>query len=302
MYKDIGFSVVVPVYNAVNCIIDCLESVRHQSFNNFEIIIVNDGSKDGSDEIIRQYISKNTDMKIIYKNQENAGPAKARGNGIKYATKSHIAFLDADDIWYADKLKVSKEIIERTGATFIYSNEYVVELDGNKKMANYYSIGVNGIEDIIVRGNPISTSTVVVESNLLKMNHTFLDGNECGEDVACWIALAVAGAHFHYIDKPLGEYRRTSTSLTLSNEEYVIATGERLLRLCDYLLDCGYTTEKVEKLKDIQRAINLYNYGRYFQKNGMFDRAKDSYMKSMEIKIRFRTIAGYILSCLRIRR
>ena len=89
-------SVIIPVYNSEKYLAKCLDSVFSQSFSDFEVIAVNDGSTDSSAEILKSYSEKYGDkLKCIY--EENAGQAAARNNGLKYATGEFIAFVDSDD-------------------------------------------------------------------------------------------------------------------------------------------------------------------------------------------------------------
>ncbi len=92
MYK---ISVIIPVYNVEKYLSQCLESVIHQTYKNLEIIIVNDGSKDGSIDICNEYIKKDKRIKYVY--QKNMGLSAARNTGIKNATGDYIHFIDSDD-------------------------------------------------------------------------------------------------------------------------------------------------------------------------------------------------------------
>lgn len=92
-------SVIVPVYNAEKYLEKCILSVIHQSYSNWELILIDDGSKDSSSDIIDSYVAK--DVRIIAIHQQNTGPGIARNNGIQKATGDYVIFLDSDD--YIDK-------------------------------------------------------------------------------------------------------------------------------------------------------------------------------------------------------
>lgn len=109
-------SIIIPVYNVEPYIKRCLESVVNQDFKDFEIIIVNDGSKDGSDKIIKEFLK---DKRIKYFKKENGGLSSARNYGLKHATGEYVAFLDSDDYvdldYYkkmTDQIKTKADIIE----------------------------------------------------------------------------------------------------------------------------------------------------------------------------------------------
>ena len=90
-------SIIIPVYNTSKYIKKCLDSIANQTFKNLEIIIVNDGSTDDSEDIIKQWIKKNNNVKIKYFNKENEGLSEARNFGVKKAEGRYISFIDSDD-------------------------------------------------------------------------------------------------------------------------------------------------------------------------------------------------------------
>ena len=110
-------SVIVPVYNVEKYLSRCLTSLINQTLDNIEIIIVNDGSTDKSDEIIREY--KKANNNIIYVTKENGGLSSARNFGLIYATGEYIAFLDSDD--YVDR-NIYKKMYEKAKET---NSDYV---------------------------------------------------------------------------------------------------------------------------------------------------------------------------------
>ena len=100
-------SVVVPVYNRENLVGKTLNSILRQTYPQVETIVVNDGSTDGSLEVLRSY-KQNYPEQIVVINQKNMGQALARNNGIKKANGEFIAFLDSDDTWVPEKLEIQK--------------------------------------------------------------------------------------------------------------------------------------------------------------------------------------------------
>ena len=102
MSNEITFSVIIPVYNTEKYLGKCLDSLLNQSYSNFEALIVNDGSTDASEEVIKQYLN---DSRITLISQENKGLGGARNTGILAAKGEYLVFLDSDDYLSFDCLK-----------------------------------------------------------------------------------------------------------------------------------------------------------------------------------------------------
>jgi len=117
-----SYSVVVPVHNKESFIKKTLESVISQTYTDFELILVNDGSTDKSGLICDEFALKDSRIKVIH--QQNGGVSNARNNGVKAATNNLIAFLDADDFWNPDFLMHMNELIEYYPDVDIYSSKY----------------------------------------------------------------------------------------------------------------------------------------------------------------------------------
>ncbi|WHP04493.1 MULTISPECIES: glycosyltransferase family 2 protein [Acinetobacter] len=99
-------SVIVPMYNASDTIIRVLDSIRNQTLKcKYEVIVVNDGSKDNSRALVEDYINKNKELNVILLNQLNGGVSKARNTGMRAANGELLAFLDSDDEWFHDKIE-----------------------------------------------------------------------------------------------------------------------------------------------------------------------------------------------------
>lgn len=137
------FSVIIPVYNTYKYINECVDSVLNQSYKNFEIILINDGSTDNSLEICRKYESQ-TDQ-IIMLTKQNEGLSATRNLGIDVSQGDYIIFLDSDDYIERDSLLKFSEIIEKTNAEVIAGYSYHVEPNGKKERGNKILYGVDGL-------------------------------------------------------------------------------------------------------------------------------------------------------------
>ena len=130
-------SVIIPYYNSERTIIRAIESAVTQTFTDFEIILVDDGSKDNSHIIVDDYIKKQNKIKFQHYYQENAGPAEARNLGISKSDAGHIAFLDSDDSWVSNKLEIQMKLMAENKIDLLGSNISIIETDG-KIIRHYY--------------------------------------------------------------------------------------------------------------------------------------------------------------------
>jgi glycosyltransferase involved in cell wall biosynthesis len=130
-------SIILPTYNCANYVGAAVESVLKQTYKNYELIIINDGSTDNTDEIVAQYISDNSS--IHYIKQENKGHAGARNTGMTAATGTFIAFIDSDDIWLPEKLEEQVRACEKdTEIGLVHCNVYGFGENQNMQERNFW--------------------------------------------------------------------------------------------------------------------------------------------------------------------
>src|SRR5690554_3761048 len=123
-------SIIMPAYNAENTIKESIQSVIKQTYANWELIIIDDCSQDGTIEIITRFLH---DKRItLLKNKENSGVAKTRNIGIKSAKYEYIAFLDSDDIWANNKLEKQVEVIKTKHADFVFTAVKYIDNKNNR--------------------------------------------------------------------------------------------------------------------------------------------------------------------------
>src|ERR1035437_2795157 len=127
------FSIIIPLYNKAKYIQKAIHSILSQTFQEYEIIIVNDGSTDNSLEVISSCQLSTVNYQLI--NQENKGVSTARNIGVKAAKSDYIAFLDADDWWEPTYLEEIKRLIEEYPEAGIYGSGYYLVKNGNKRIA-----------------------------------------------------------------------------------------------------------------------------------------------------------------------
>lgn len=132
-------SIIIPLYNAEQYIVETLNSVLSQTYTNWECIIIDDGSTDHSADIVLEYIKK--DNRFYYFKQENGGPSKARNYGLSVAKGEYIQFLDADDVLLPERFAILIPEYAKVGANFIlYSN---LEVGNSRNIYNTQKFGQN---------------------------------------------------------------------------------------------------------------------------------------------------------------
>lgn len=202
-----AFSVIIPIYNAESTLGETLNSVSLQTYKDFEVICVNDGSTDGSVEILKNWKSENTAMDIHIINQPNAGLGGARNAGIARAKHPWVALLDADDIWTADKLERCAATLEQQSADVLFHDFTTFGSTHNRTRIGH---PIQSFEDLLVKGNPIMPSAVVLKTDLLKEFPFSTDSSIHGaEDLDLWLRLLHSKKSFAHIDQSLTNYRQT---------------------------------------------------------------------------------------------
>ena len=208
-------SVIIPLYNKAPYIERTVESVLKQTFTNFEIIVVNDGSTDGSENIVKGYI----DPRIILINQQNQGVSTARNNGVAVAKTNLVAFLDADDEWMPDFLEKMLELRSNYPDAIMYTCS---SLDSSSKSIIGYKESDTGIINNYFRycalnGHPINCSSVLVDKKTFQEIGGFNAEFKFYEDCDLWDRLAYVG-NIAYINLPLTIYH-TESSLDVDRIE-----------------------------------------------------------------------------------
>jgi len=195
-------SIITPVYNAERFLEETINSVQKQTYSNWELILVNDCSKDNSKEIIKKYVS---DKIRLIDLKENLGVAEARNAGIKSAKGEYIAFLDADDLWEKDKLdKQIKVIREKTNIGLVFTATQYIDEEGKK--SNYilevpYEINYRQL----LKQNIISCSSVLVRKE--HVTKYKMQNDKMHEDFAVWLQILKEGIQAIGINEPLLLYR-----------------------------------------------------------------------------------------------
>ena len=206
-------SIVVPVYNAENYIRETMEMVRKQSYQDWELLLVDDASLDSSVQVMEKYLEECRDIRIhIIKKEKNGGAAAARNEGIRLAKGRYLAFLDADDIWLEDKLKLQLEFMERNQSSFVFT---AYEFGDEKAVGTGKIVRVPSrltYEQALSR-TVIFTTTVLLDTEKIGKELIYMP-RVPSEDSATWWQILRKGYVAEGMDQVTAIYRRPEKSLS----------------------------------------------------------------------------------------
>ena len=189
------FSIVIPTYNRADLLRDTLVSIQNQSFEDFEVIIVDDGGKDHTEQVVAEL----NDTRFKYHWKENGERARARNYGIRKSTGKYISFHDSDDILYPNHLHIVYEFIRNNPkAKFIATGRQNIDENGAQILGSTTPNPVRP-NDSLIYGNYLSCLGVFIISGLLKENR-FLEDDDLllSEDWHLWLRIA-ARVKLYYI-------------------------------------------------------------------------------------------------------
>ena len=207
-------SIVVPAYNVAPYIAEALDSVFAQTFKDFEVIIVNDGSPDTDEleRVLAPYLTR-----VVYLKQPNRGPSAARNTGINAARGRYVALLDADDAWLPEYLAEQARALEaQPELDLIYSDAMLFgegEGAGSSFMKTYPSRGPVTVESLLTQKCAVITSCVVARREALVAAGLFDERYRRVEDFQLWVRMAHGGARLGYQRKILARHRVRPDSL-----------------------------------------------------------------------------------------
>ncbi|WP_172962322.1 glycosyltransferase family 2 protein [Hydrocarboniclastica marina] len=211
-------SVIMPAYNAEATLEDSARSVLNQTFDDLELIIVDDGSKDGTADLCQRLEAE--DNRVIHLRCQNGGVSRARNAGIDKAKGGHLAFLDADDLYAPSKLEKQLNRLEDSGADIVTTGirRFVVEHGERKWLGESYppDLGSAAYQTLLL---DMDTTKYVIFNTVLARREVFENGLrydpslKTGEDWDIWIRAALNNS-FATVNEPLFYYRKHANSAT----------------------------------------------------------------------------------------
>lgn len=211
-------SIIVPVYNVEKYIRETMESVVAQTYPHWELLLVEDGSSDGTVDVIGGFLEETEDARIrLVRQPSNMGAARARNRGLKEARGRYIAYLDSDDLWVPQKLERELSFLKEKGAAFVFTGYEFVEGDGTgtgrvvrvpEKLSYRQTLG----------NTTIFTSTVMFDTEKISRDKLEMPVVK-SEDTALWFRILREGYYAWGLDENLVKYRRAGKSLSSNKLE-----------------------------------------------------------------------------------
>lgn len=203
-------SVIIPVYNAEKFIARALDSVLAQTYQELEVILVDDRSTDKSAQIIEKYAAEHTEIKY-HLQEKNMGAAVARNTALELARGRYVAFLDSDDEWYSEKIEAQLKLLKERNMFFAYTAIEMIDESGSL-VKNKREVKEELDYKFLLRNTMVATSSVLIDRS--RFGDFRMPLRRGGQDYATWLQLLRTGEKACGINKALVKYRQTNNSLS----------------------------------------------------------------------------------------
>lgn len=272
-------SVIIPTYNREKTILRAIESVKNQTYTNWEIIIIDDKSTDNTEKIIKNQINKSI---RYYKNDKNLGGSVSRNIGAKYANGDFFAFLDSDDEWYEFKLKMQVDMFKSNNNIDMIFTEYVIV---NENTGNNFIFNNNN--DITIK-NLLSNNFIGTTSSIcIKRDKFFEIGGFNSNLPGCqdWdLYIRAFNNNFARIDKPCLNYYFHNDSITGNYKNIVDAHKKVFFNIDGILNDNNCILDN--KTKKYIKSSNSERLGHVYMKFREMKKGQSLFWKAIKYNIR----------------
>ena len=257
-------SIIMPAYNCADYILESIKSVQNQSYRNWELIVADDNSTDGTVDTVRS-VAANDNRIHLLETDINLGPAVARNRAINAAQGDYIAFLDSDDIWYPDKLSRQISFMEQMGYDFTYTayekinerGEHMGVVISAPKSVNYSSM--------LYQGDPIGNLTVVYDAT--KLGKFYVPDIKKRNDFALWLKIMHACERAYGLNEVLASYRVRSGSIS----------STRKSELLKYYWKLYHDIEKLSNVKASAAMVTLVFFKSIRQTDQRMQRVRNNF-------------------------
>lgn len=211
-------SIIMPAYNSERYVAESIDSVLAQTYTNWELIIIDDGSIDNTRRIVSQYTEKDARIKYIYQTNQKQG--KARNTGISNSKGDLIAFLDSDDLWVPKKLETQLAYLKKSKTDLIFSDGYIFTNNLNNIKGSFQTLngvfqGDKGLE-LFLAQNRIPILSVLTYKLIINTVGGFEENQQIQnvEDYHLWLKLLIGGFSFYGLPDKLVYYRQHDSQST----------------------------------------------------------------------------------------
>ena len=264
------FSVIIPLYNKAPYVVKAIGSVLAQTFTDYELVIMDDGSKDNSFEIAKEAMESRARCHL-YK-QQNAGVSMARNDAVALSQGEYLCFLDADDWWEPTFLEEMDKFVDEFPEAGIYGTNYTI-VNETKRKTRVANIGVEeGFEKGYINyckvyaknmAMPLWTGAVCVPRKVFDEMHGFPKGIKLGEDFLLWIRIALK-YKVAFLNKPLAYYNQ-DVEVANRGVGKLHKPEHHMLWNVEFLADEEKNNPNYKQLIDNLRTYSLFPY--YLSKN-----------------------------------
>ncbi len=216
--QDGLISIIVPVYNVKKYILETIDCVCRQTYENWELLLVEDGSTDGTDRLLQEYVAAGGDGRVrLIVSGVNEGAARARNRGLAQAAGRYIAYLDADDLWEPLKLERELAFMKEKRAAFAFTGYEFADENG-RGMGRIVHVPERLTYRQALKNTTIFTTTVMFDTALIPKELLAMPEVK-SEDTALWWKVLRRGYVAYGLDENLVKYRRPGKSLSSNKLE-----------------------------------------------------------------------------------
>jgi glycosyltransferase involved in cell wall biosynthesis len=283
-------SVIIPTYNRESFLSRAIQSVLSQTYSNWELLVVDDGSTDNTRKVVNEYIKKDNRIKYFYK--ENGGQGSARNLGIKHASGEYIAFLDSDDEWLPEKLELQIDLLEKNDdADFSFCDANFIIDEFVRSVVSLRPKTNDLFMEILTAQNGLLPSTLVVRRSVIESIGGFNEEEMYRyiEDIDFAVRLSYK-RKFIYLNKSLVLYWTTKDKMIEGESDF-----KRIGRFASCL------EEKTNIYREIfsdncHLSLQYRFLGSAFVKSGNLKKGQVYLLKSLKLKKNLKTLFFLIVS------
>lgn len=244
-------SIITPCFNSEDLIEETIRSVQEQDYTNWEMIIIDDCSSDGTSLIVEKFTRKDKRIKFIQL-RNNSGAAVARNKGLDEAQGRFIAYLDADDLWVPNKLTMQIDFLVKNGYGFSCCDYEKIDIDG-VSLNKYISMPKSMSYNQFLRNTIIQTVGVIIDLDIIDKKLLIMPNVRRGQDAATWLQILKSGTEFKGQNIVLAKYRRAPKSLSSNKIKafkrtwYIYRHIEKLSFIKSFYCAIGWAYNAIKK-------------------------------------------------------